>query len=174
MKKGDEEVKLSPTKEQYLYYKHGEPSKSFVLVYHLYDEKYNEFLIGNSFGWPTDPDDIALLETHKDKCYRRDDFIKLNSKFKTDAIRNMLYFIMTHPYTSDIKKIPFQSIKYVKLTTFSMYASHSPFAATQLDSGCVYIRLGDALVQTEFGIFRGLKTNMFLSKHICNLLPAFL
>ena len=174
MKKGDEEVKLSPTKEQYLYYKRGEPSKSFVLVYHLYDEKYNEFLIGNSFGWPTDPDDIALLETHKDKCYSRDDFINLNSKFKTAAIRNMLYFIMTHPYTSDIKKIPFQSIKYVKLTTFSMYASHSPFAATQLDSGCVYIRLGDALVQTEFGIFRGLKTNMFLSKHICNLLPAFL
>lgn len=174
MKKGDEEVKLSPTKEQYLYYKHGEPVKSCVLVYHLFDKKYNEFLIGNQFGWPTDKDDIALLETHKNKCYHRDDFIKLNSKFKTAAIRNMFYFIMTHPYTSDIKKISFRSIKYVKLTIFSMYASHSPFAATQIDSNSIYIRLGDALVQTEFGIFRGLKTNMFLSKHICNLLPAFL
>jgi len=174
MKKRGEEVKVSPSGDQYLYYKGGEPVKSLVLVYHLYDETYTEFLIGNYFGWPTDKDDIALLETHKNKCYRRDDFLTLNSKFKTAAIRNNLYGIMTRPYTPDLKKIPFQSIRYVKLTTFSMYAAHSPFAATRLDSGCVYIRLGDALVQTEFGIFRGLKTNMFFSKHVCNLLPAFL
>jgi hypothetical protein len=172
MKKGDEEVKLSSS--QYLYYKNGTPVKSLVMVYHLFDDKYREFIIGNQFGWPTDKDDIELLETHKNKCYRRDDFMKLNSKFKNAAIRNMLYLIMTHPYTPDIKKIPFQSIKYVKLTTFFMHAVHSPFAATRMDSNCVYIRLGDALVQTEFGIFRGLKTNMFFSKHICNLLPAFL
>ena len=175
MKKRGEEVKLSPSKEQYLYYKRGEPVNSCMLVYHLYDETHKEFLIGNSLpACPIDKDDIALLETHKNKCYRRDDFIKLNSKFKTDRIRNMLHFVMNRPYTSDIKKIPFQSVKYVKVTQYYMNATHSPFAATRLDSGCVYIRLGDALVQTEFGIFRGLKTNMFLSKHICNLLPAFL
>ena len=175
MKKGDEEVKLSPSKDQYLYYKDGEPVKSCMMVYHLYDEKYNEFLIGNSLpACPTDKDDIDLLEMHKNKCYHRDDFIKINSKFKTDRIRNMFYFVMTHPYTSDIKKIPFESVKYVKLTTYNTNATHSPFAATQIDSNSIYIRLGDALVQTEFGIFRGLKTNMFLTKHVCNLLPAFL
>jgi hypothetical protein len=170
MKKGSREVKYYPDTQNYIYTVNGIPVTTPILVFHIMDENFREFLIGNQFSWPKEKEDLELIDKYKNKCFTRDEFILINSHFKSADIRNNFHFILNTPYIEFIDKIKFSSVKYVKMSIFNTNAKHAAFAATSISTKCAYIRLGDSLVQTEFGIFRGLRTNITFSKHICELL----
>jgi len=173
MNKGSRQIKYSPDTQNYVYSVNGTPINTPILVFHIMDENFQEFLIGNQFSWPKEKDDIELIEAYKNKCFTRDEFIRINSHFKSAELRHNFHFILNTPYMSYINKIPFSAVKYVKITLYNTYAKHASFAAAPISTKCAYIRLGDTLVQTEFGIHRGLRTNMVFSKHICQLLGIF-
>jgi hypothetical protein len=172
MKKGPRQIMYDPASQSYVYCVNGIPASNSILVLHIMDENYQEFLIGNQFSCPKGKD-LELIETYKNKCFTRDEFLRINSHIKDAGIRNMFYFILNTPYVKFINKIPFSEVKYVKMSIYSTIAKHSPFAAAPMSEKCAYVRLGDALVQTEIGIYRGLRTNMIFSKHICQQLGIF-
>jgi len=173
MKKGLRRVQFDSETQNYIYCVNGIPASNPILVFHIMDEKYREFLIGNQFSWPKDKKDLELIETYKNKCFTRDEFLQINSHFKDVAIRNNFHFILNTPYMKFIDKIPFSAVKYVKMSIFTTFAKHAPFAAAPIGAQCTYIRLGDTLVQTEFGIHRGLRTNMIFAKQLCQLIGLF-
>jgi hypothetical protein len=173
MKKGARQIKYDSVSHNYVYCVNGVPATNPILVFHIMDENFQEFLIGNQFSWPKDKGDLELIETYKNKCFTRDEFLRINAHFKDAGIRNNFHFILNNPYMKFIDKIPFSAVKYVKMSIFNTYAKHAAFAAAPLNTKCAYIRLGDTLVQTEFGIHRGLRTNMIFSKHLCQLVGIF-
>jgi hypothetical protein len=109
-------------------------------------------------------------------CLLRDDYIELSKYFKSESLRYLFPAILNicKKWKSDIicKDLQFENIKYIKLTTFNSIARHAPYAATKINKNSTYIKLGDSLGATEFGIKYGMWTSILFSKHICNLLSS--
>ena len=137
-----------------------------VFVLELLDKSKKQILVGNAFGFVTDESDHEILNKYRNMCFLKKDYITLSKHFKSDSIRHLLSFII-----NDVK-IPNNKIVYVRITYFNSIARHAGFAAIKITDRSSYIKLGDSLGGTEFGIIFGMKSSVLFSKHICNLLSS--
>ena len=163
-KEDNQEVKLNKNTNYYEHYENGELITKPTLKLQLFDKENKEILVGNVFGYPTDQEDIDLIEKYKNMCFSLDDYITISLKFKKEQLRYLLPKILENV----IKPT------YIKINLFYSIARHSPFAAAKLNKKCSLIRLGDSLGGTEYGIIFGMKHSIEFSKYICNLMPSFL
>jgi len=164
--KDNQEVKYNNDSK---YFELLEDNKLFtktVFVLELLDKSKKQILVGNAFGFVTEESDHEILNKYRNMCFLKKDYITLSKHFKSDSIRHLLSFIIHD------MKIPNNKIVYVRITYFNSIARHSGFAATKISDKSSYIKLGDSLGGTEFGIIFGMKSSLLFSKHICNLLSS--
>ena len=158
-KEDNQEVKLNKKTNYYEHYENNELVTKPTLRLQLFDKQNKEILVGNIFGYPTDQEDIDLIEKYKNMCFTLDDYIKISSGYKKEQLRYLL------PKILENVKNP----QYVKINLFYSIARHSPFAAAKLNKKCILMRLGDSLGGTEYGIIFGMKHSIEFSRFICNL-----
>jgi hypothetical protein len=89
-KEDNQEVKLNKKTNYYEHYENGELITKPTLKLQLFDKENKEILVGNVFGYPTDQEDIDLIEKYKNMCFSLDDYIKISLKFKKEQLRYLL------------------------------------------------------------------------------------
>jgi len=174
--KGKNEVKFNDETKYFEYYENNKLfTKTFVIL-ELFDKKMKFIKVGNHFSYVTNDDDFLLIDKFKNLCLKKEDFLVLCRYFKSDSIRTNYAQTLDEfiKWPDEIRSdyITDENIKYIKLTTFNSIARHAPYAATKINKNSTYIKLGDSLGATEFGIKYGMWTSILFSKHICNLLSS--
>jgi hypothetical protein len=165
-KKGAEEIKYNPETGYYEFQEKGVKTSKPTLRLQLLDNHHKEIMTGNVFAFPTKAADLELIGTYTNACYSVEDYLKIASHFEDDNLQQFFPAI-----TQGLRR---SSIHSVKMITFDSTARHSPFAAAPLSKECIYIRVGDSLGSTEYGIKFGMKHSIRFSKYICNMMSAFL
>jgi len=164
--KGNQEIKFNNESKYFEVYENNKSFSTTIILLEIFDKKMKQILVGNYFGYLTDTSDNTILNKYKNKYFLKKDYISLSKNFKSNTIRNLL------PYIINVVKIPNNKIIFVKLTSYDGMARHAPFAATSITNKSTYIKLGDSLATTQWGIYVGMKTSMLFSRHICNMISS--
>ena len=165
-KKGTAEVKYNPDTGYYEFLEKGALVATPVMRLQLLDKHHKEIMSGNGFPYLTNAADIELVNTHKNICYGVDDFLRIASHFKDSNLQQY--------YPELVKDLKKGDIHSIRISSFTLGARHSPFAAAPLSKDCIYIRVGDSLGSTEYGSYFGMRHSVRFSKYICTLMAAFL
>lgn len=161
-KKDNMEVKYVGN-NMYRFYVDNKEYDNPTVVLQLYDKNGKPFSFGNIFGFITNLEDLKILNKYKNKCFIKDDYLKIMRHFKSDNLR-YLFQIIVGEENAD-------KIKYIKITTFSNNSHHVNKVAQKIDKNLTYIGLGNTLGYSEYGIYFGLRSGILFSRYICNLLP---
>lgn len=163
-KKGNQEVKFVGN-NKYRFYVDGKEYKHTTVVLQLFEKNRKQISVGNIFGFITDIRDEEVIDQYKNRCFIKEDYLKIMRHFRSENLRYLFHKIIKWN-NEDINKI-----KYIKITTFNTNSHHVNRAAQKIDKNLVYIGLGNTLGYSEYGIYFGLQNGILFSKHLCNLLP---
>jgi hypothetical protein len=166
-KKDNYEVKLC-NDNYYHFFVDNKLYERISVVLQLLDNNKKEIPVGNIFGETNFEEDKKILDIYKNKCFTKNEYIKLSKYFKDSNLRNLL------PRILDMMKYNLNNIKYIKLNYFITNSHHRNFCAKFVDKKFMYISLGDSLGNSEdYGQSFGMHHSILFSKYICGLIGGF-